>query len=59
MQFILAEKNLLVNHSHLCVFSTDCLMDQKLTSFHLEILTKSYMYQDKDYIKSIRDRKNK
>lgn len=25
-----------------CVFSTDCLMDQKLTSFHLEILTKSW-----------------
>lgn len=27
--------------SHRWVFSTDCLMDQKLTSFHLEILTKS------------------
>ncbi len=45
---------LLVNHPHLCVFSTDCLMDQKLTSFHLEILTKSYRHQDKHHINSIK-----
>lgn len=27
--------------NYLCVFSTDCLIDQKLTSFHLDILTNS------------------
>lgn len=31
--------------SYRWVFSTDCLMDQKLTSFHLEILTKSWGQQ--------------
>lgn len=31
--------------SYRWVFSTDCLMDQKLTSFHLEILTKSWRQQ--------------
>lgn len=32
-------------------------MDQKLTSFHLEILTKSYRYQDKHYINLIKGNK--
>lgn len=31
--------------SYRWVFSTDCLIDQKLTSFHLEILTKSWRQQ--------------